>query len=171
MDFVRTRPILRRWQLLQGDFRESIETAALPDLIFHDPFSFKTDAEMWTGEIFTRIFARCLAKPAELYTYSAATAVRVALLSAGFWVTQGVGSGPKSETTIAFNRAESAVQHPLAPPLLDQKWLARWRRSRAKFPATLTPMEQAQFAATIEGHRQFLTRSPELKLEPRSNEV
>ena len=144
------------WQLLQGDFRDSIETAAIPDLIFYDPFSFKTDAELWTGEIFARIFARCLAKPAELYTYSAATAVRVALLSAGFWVAQGVGTGPKSETTIAFNRAESAAQHPLAPALLDHKWLARWRRSSAKFPATMAPAEQAQFAAMIEGHRQFL---------------
>ena len=92
---------------------------------------------------------------AELYTYSAATAVRVALLSAGFFVAQGVGTGPKSETTIAFNRAESAAQHPLAPPLLDHKWLARWRRSSAKFPAAIAPAEQAQFAAMIEGHRQF----------------
>ena len=144
------------WQLLQGDFRDLIESAAIPDLIFYDPFSFKTDAALWTGEIFARIFARCLAKPAELYTYSAATAVRVALLSAGFLVAQGVGTGPKSETTIAFNRAESAAQHPLAPPLLDHKWLARWRRSSAKFPATMAPAEQAQFAAMIEGHRQFL---------------
>ena len=83
-------------------------------------------------------FARCLAKPAELYTYSASTAVRVALLSAGFFVAQGVGIGPKTETTIAFNRAESAARHPLAPRLLDQKWLARWRRSEAKFPAQLS---------------------------------
>jgi queuine tRNA-ribosyltransferase len=155
MGFVRTQPILRRWQLLRGDFRDSIETTAIPDLIFYDPFSCKTDAELWTGEIFARIFARCLAKPAELYTYSAATAVRVALLSAGFLVAQGVGTEPKSETTIAFNRAESAAQHPLAPPLLDHKWLARWRRSSAKFPATMAPAEQAQFAAMIEGHRQF----------------
>ena len=144
------------WQLLQGDFRDLIETAAIPDLIFYDPFSYKTDAALWTGETFARIFVRCLAKPAELYTYSAATAVRVALLSAGFFVAQGVGTGPKSETTIAFNRAESAVQHPLAPPLLDHKWLARWRRSSAKFPAAIAPAKQAQFAAMIAGHRQFL---------------
>lgn len=144
------------WQLLQGDFCDLIETAAIPDLIFYDPFSYKTDAGLWTGEIFAKIFNRCLAKPAELYTYSASTAVRVALLSAGFLVAQGVGTGPKSETTIAFNSAESAAQHPLAPSLLDQKWLARWRRSRAKFPATMAPAEQAQFATMIEGHRQFL---------------
>lgn len=146
---------LLRWDLLKGDFRDFIETAALPDLIFYDPFSYKTDAALWTGEIFARIFSRCLAKPAELYTYSASTAVRAALLHAGFFVAQGVGTGPKTETTIAFNRAERAARHPLAPPLLDHKWLARWRRSAAKFPVTLANEERSQFAHLLESHRQF----------------
>jgi queuine tRNA-ribosyltransferase len=144
-----------QWKLLKGDFRDFIESAAHPGLIFYDPFSYKTDAELWTGEIFARIFARCLEKPAELYTYSASTAVRVALLSAGFFVAQGVAIGPKSETTIAFSRADGATRHPLKPPLLDHKWLARWRRSEAKFPATLAADEQASFATLIESHRQF----------------
>ncbi|HET9915542.1 MAG TPA: MnmC family methyltransferase, partial [Candidatus Binatia bacterium] len=146
---------LLQWELLQGDFRDFIESAALPDLVFYDPFSYKTDAALWTGEIFARIFRRCLAKPVELYTYSASTAVRVALLSAGFFVAQGVGTGPKNETTIAFNRLESATGHPLAPSLLDHKWLARWRRSAAKFPAGISPEEQSQFAHLIESHPQF----------------
>ncbi|HLN87901.1 MAG TPA: hypothetical protein VK200_15590, partial [Candidatus Limnocylindrales bacterium] len=85
----------------------------------------------------------------------ASTAVRAALLSAGFFVAQGVGTGPKTETTIAFTRAESATQHPLAPPLLDQRWLARWRRSEAKFPATIPHDTKSQFATLIESHRQF----------------
>jgi queuine tRNA-ribosyltransferase len=96
-----------------------------------------------------------LAKPTELYTYSASTAVRVTLLDAGFFVAQGVGTGPKTETTIAFNRAESASQHPLTPPLLDQKWLARWRRSAAKFPGNIGKDKQVHFVDRIEGHRQF----------------
>ena len=86
-------------------------------------------------------------------------AVRVTLLTAGFFIAYGVGTGPESETTIAFNRAESAAQHPLAPPLLDEKWLARWRRSSAKFPKAMVPPEQAQFATMIEGHRRFRTRA------------
>lgn len=143
------------WQLVNGDFRDSMDSAPLAELIFYDPFSYKTDRELWTGEFFTRIFNRCAAKPAELYTYSASTAVRVALLSAGFCVAQGVGSGPKSETTIAFTTLEGAMQHPLKPPLLDHKWLQRWRRSGAKFPPTVGEAEQAQFAQLIEGHRQF----------------
>jgi len=146
---------LLRWQLLRGDFRDFIETAALPDLIFYDPFSYKADSELWTGEIFARIFQRCAAKPAELYTYSASTAVRVALLNAGFCVAQGVGTGPKTETTVAFTDLDGAARHPLRPPLLDHKWLARWRRSAAKFPITLAKQEQAQFSQRIEHHRQF----------------
>ncbi|HWH79440.1 MAG TPA: tRNA-guanine transglycosylase, partial [Candidatus Binatus sp.] len=147
---------LLHWELLKGDFRDFIGSAKIPGLIFYDPFSYKTDAELWTGEVFARIFARCRAKPSELYTYSASTAVRVALLSAGFFVAQGVAIGPKTETTIAFNRAESVAQHPLKPKLLEQRWLARWRRSDAQFPATITPEERARFATLIENHRQFV---------------
>ena len=146
-----------QWKLLKGDFRDFIESAERPDLIFYDPFSYKTDAELWTSEVFIRVSSHCAEKPTELYTYSASTAVRVALLSAGFFVAQGVAIGPKSETTIAFSRSESATQHPMKPPLLDHRWLARWRRSEAKFPATLAADEQARFATLIESHRQFST--------------
>ena len=51
--------------------------------------------------------------------------MRVALLSAGFCLAQGVDTGPKSETTIAFTRLEAATAHPLKPPLLDRNWLDR----------------------------------------------
>ena len=146
---------LLHWQLLNGDFRVHLDAAPTPELIFYDPFSFKIDIELWTGEIFARIFRRCAGKPAELYTYSASTAVRVALLSAGFFVAQGIGSGPKIETTLAFTQAKSVTRHPLAPQLLDHKWLARWRRSEAKFPATVHENDKPQFAAMIENHRQF----------------
>jgi queuine tRNA-ribosyltransferase len=144
------------WELLKGDFRDFIDSAPTPELIFYDPFSYKTDGELWTGEIFARIFARCSAQATELYTYSASTAVRAALLSAGFFVAQGVGTGPKTETTIAFNRAESVAQHPLPPNLLGQRWLARWRRSDAKFPTALHLDERVRWAMLIENHRQFL---------------
>jgi queuine tRNA-ribosyltransferase len=146
---------LLSWELLQGDFRDFIDTAAQPDLIFYDPFSYKTDDELWTDGIFARIFQRCSTKPAELYTYSASTAVRVALLCASFCVALGVGTGPKSETTIAFTELGGAVGHPLKPPLLDHKWLTRWRRSGARFPPSITAAQQAEFANVIEGHRQF----------------
>ena len=148
---------LLQWKLLRGDFQNFIESAIIPDLIFYDPFSSKTDPALWTPAIFSRIFERCLPKSAELYTYSASTAVRVALLTAGFFVAEGVGSGPKSDTTIAFTRAEGAGNHPLSPRLLGREWLARWRRSGAKFPPTLSDEERPHFEQLIETHHQFLS--------------
>lgn len=146
---------LLHWELLKEDFRDCLETASIPDLIFYDLFSANSHAALWTVEIFTRIFQHCAAKSVELYTYSASTAVRVALLAAGFFVAEGIGSGPKSATTLAFTRATGAEEHPLAPRLLDQHWLARWRRSHVQFPATLPIAEHAHFAQLIENHPQF----------------
>src|SRR5688572_21956195 len=94
------------WQLMHGDFLTQFSTAQPPDLIFYDPFSYKTDSALWSTETFTAIIEACATKPVELYTYSAATAVRAALLSAGFFVGEGVGTGPKADTTIAFSRVE-----------------------------------------------------------------
>jgi len=146
-----------RWELLKGDFRDLLESAAIPDLIFYDPFSYKTDAALWTVEIFARIFQRSLPKSAELYTYSASTAVRAALLAAGFFVAQGIGTGPKSDTTIAFATAQGVQDHPASPSLLGANWLTRWRRSHAKFPPALSNEDQAHFEKLIETHRQFLS--------------
>ena len=150
---------LLQWELLKGDFSGFIESAGIPDLIFYDPFSSKADPALWTREIFARIFKRCRPKSAELYTYSASTAVRVSLLTAGFFVAEGIGTGPKSDTTIAFTRATGARNHPLSPRLLGQEWLARWRRSDSKFPTTLSKEERSHFEKLIETHRQFLSDS------------
>jgi queuine tRNA-ribosyltransferase len=149
-----------KWELVHGDFLELFPSAPPPDLIFYDPFSFKTDAGFWTPGTFARLALACASKPAELYTYSAATAVRVALLSAGFFVGEGAGTGPKADTTIAFTRAEGARLHPRPPRLLGQAWLARWRRSTSRFPASLAPEAREQFARQIELHPQFAAEHP-----------
>ena len=146
---------LLTWELHKGDFRDFIEVAAVPDLIFYDPFSAKTDTGLWTPEIFKRIVAHCAPKSAELYTYSAATAVRVSLLTAGFFVAPGVGTGPKADTTLAFTRASAHQEHPASPILLGEEWLGRWRRSDSKFPRNLAESERPAFERQIEGHPQF----------------
>jgi queuine tRNA-ribosyltransferase len=143
------------WELIEGDFLERFEAATTPDLIFYDPFSFKTDARFWTSAVFSRIFEKLSPKSAELYTYSASTAVRVALLTAGFFVAEGVGMGPKSSTTLAFSRANGAAAHPLAPALLGPDWLARWKRSHLKVPTGLPAEEKPAFEKRIETHPQF----------------
>lgn len=143
------------WELLHGDFLALFAGAAVPDLIYYDPFSYKTDSVLWTVETFTKLFAACAPKSAELYTYSAATAARVALLSAGFYVGEGVGTGPKSETTIAFSRPDGVTRHPNQPHLLGADWLARWRRSSSKVPASVPTEARAAFEQRIETHPQF----------------
>ncbi len=144
-----------RWELLPGDFLQFIDRAPAPDIILYDPFSAKTDTPLWTTETFARIRAACAARPAELYTYSAATAVRVALLGAGFHVAAGVGTGPKADTTVAFTRGDAVAFHPRAPALLGEAWLARWRRSDAKTPAALSAAARTALEQRIESHPQF----------------
>ena len=146
------------WELKHGDFLTFLDQVPAPDVIFYDPFSYKTDSSLWTAETFARIRAVCAPKPAELYTYSAATGVRVALLSAGFHVAAGVGTGPKADTTVAFTRAEPGFARENAPALLGEAWLARWRRSDSKTPATLPPATRSALEQQIESHPQFVRR-------------
>ena len=144
-----------RWELVEGDFLKTLEAASAPDLVFYDPFSYKTAREFWTPAVFLRIFAKCSTKPAELYTYSCSTAVRVGLLTAGFFVGEGVGIGPKTGTTIAFSTASGASAHRLAPTLLGREWLSRWKRSHFRFPAGLTNEEKDALDKCVEAHPQF----------------
>ncbi len=146
---------LLHWELHEGDFLQHFAATAAPDLIFYDPFSAKTDTGLWTAEVFARLLRHCGAKPAELYTYSSATAVRVSLLTAGFFVAAGVGTGPKADTTLAFTHATGAGAHPGTPRLLGADWLARWRRSQSKFPVDLPDAEKPAFEQRIERHPQF----------------
>jgi queuine tRNA-ribosyltransferase len=147
-------PGLIEWTLHHGDFLAYLEGSPAPDLIFYDPFSAKTDTGLWTAEVFGRIHRHAGARPAELYTYSAATSVRVALLRAGFYVGEGVGTGPKATTTVAFSRIDPAAErHPAR--LLGAEWLGRWSRSHSKYPPDVAPDERQEFEKRITGHSQF----------------
>lgn len=143
------------WQLLRGDFLEHLEAAPAPDVIFYDPFSSKTDTALWHSEVFARLHRHCAPRAAELYTYAAGTAVRVALLLAGFYVAEGVGTGPKATTTVAFTRLDGRSTDADSPRLLGPEWLARWRRSGSKYPAGLPESEHAAFERRVETHPQF----------------
>ena len=138
-----------RWELAGGDFAAAIATSPAPDLIFYDLFSPKSAEGYWSEALFARVRARCGELSTELYTYSASTAVRAALLSAGFCVGRGIAMGPKEETTVAFaTRAR-------ARDLLGSEWLARWERSQAQYPEKMSESDRARFAAAIRGHAQF----------------
>ncbi len=136
------------WELVLGDFEEQFHRAPAPDIIFYDPFSFKTDSQLWRPSLFKKLFDHCIGKRTHLYTYSASTAVRASLLSAGFFVGEGVATGPKESTTIAYN------YHP-DRPLLGSSWLERWDRSSAKFPMEIELPHHSAFELRIRSHAQF----------------
>lgn len=147
-----------RWELRRGDFLEHLDDPEVPapDLIFHDPFSSKTDAPLWTTEVFARLRARSGSRGAELYTYSASTAVRTGLLRAGWWVAEGASTGPKATTTIAFAQDGPGPRaHPAWARLLGAAWLARRRRSHARYPAALAADGREAFDLMIEDCPQF----------------
>ncbi|MCR6655013.1 MAG: hypothetical protein NVV63_04175 [Opitutus sp.] len=73
---------------------------------------------------------------------------------------EGVATGPKSSTTIAYTRIDKLDTHRQAA-LLGAAWLARWRRSHSQFPAGLPESEREAFARQIESHPQFAGVSAE----------
>ncbi len=120
------------WSLLCGDFAARKFDAPPPDIIFFDPFSFKTDSSLWTLTAFRELAILCGQRPVELFTYTFSTSVRAAMLAAGFYVAKGRGTGPKAETTIGLSPGAATAPH--ARELLGAEWLAKWRRSDAQAP-------------------------------------
>lgn len=150
---------LLTWELVEGDFAANVASAPSPDIVIYDPFSPQSDAALWTPCVLARIAEHSRDRRIELYTYTASTAVRAAMLWAGFWVAEGVGIGAKAGTTIACadGRGEPApfVGEHGALAWLGETWLSRWRRSDAKYPAGIEGPQQAEFCARIESHAQF----------------
>lgn len=70
------------------------------DAVFLDPFSPRVEPGLWTEEFLGEV-ARRMAPGALLSTYSAATAVRVALARAGLGVRRGGAVAKKAEGTVA----------------------------------------------------------------------
>lgn len=118
-----------RWHLRHDDVIVALARESLmADLVFWDPFSPKANPELWTIAAFSAI--RRVAGPhCTLFTYSASTAVRVALLLAGWAVGVGDSIGEKAATTAAAVDVAD-----LARPL-DRSWLPRLSRSDVPLPS------------------------------------
>jgi len=131
-----------RWRLVCGRLPEVLadEPAASADVVFWDPFSPRANPELWTVAAFTALRRLCRAG-ATVHTYSGATAVRSALLLAGFAVGVGEATGEHKAATVAAVDVED-----LASPL-DRRWLARLGRSTAAFPADAPADALARVAA------------------------
>lgn len=140
------------WILLEGDFRDHIASADIPDCIYYDPFSLHTDTPLWRYQMFKELYEKCIKGKTMLFTYSSSTQVRGALLAAGFYVGKGAGTGPKSETTAAFSVKEAC------PPwieLLDRDWLGRFERSSSKYGSYCSDDEKSEIERRVLEHPQF----------------
>jgi queuine tRNA-ribosyltransferase len=117
------------WRLVQSDVLDALarEPEASADVVFWDPFSPGANPELWTLAAFVALRRVCRAG-ASVHTYSGATAVRSALLLAGFRVGVGEKIAEGKHATIAV-----LDPAPLLQPL-DARWLARLGRSSAPFP-------------------------------------
>ena len=143
------------WLLLRGDFAATQFAAPLPDVIFFDPFSFKTDSALWTLAAFRKLREVLGDKAVELFTYSYSTSVRAGLLAAGFYVAKGRGTGPKAETTIGLTPSAAATAH--GRELLGEEWLGKWRRSDAQAPMGVVANDES-WRKAVAKHPQFLVR-------------
>ncbi len=136
-----------KWQLHHGDFLDCIEDVNHKcHLIYYDPYSPKVNEAMWTTECFTKLRAKCQPR-AMFYNYSQATAIRAALLEAGFYVGFGKATGLKNHTTQAATMLKD-----LKSPL-DQRWLERWTRSDSQLP--IGCQDASRLKNFILNHEQF----------------
>jgi queuine tRNA-ribosyltransferase len=140
------------WLLLNGDFALRKFEAPPPDVVFFDPFSFKTDSALWTLNAFRELARAFKDKHTELYTYTYSTSVRAAMLAAGFYVAKGRATGLKGETTVGLSPRAAGAAH--GRELLGQEWLAKWRRSDAQVPFGSTEQDDSWREAVL-AHPQF----------------
>lgn len=118
-----------RWRLERGEVLETLAAQSRPaDIVFWDPFSPRANPALWTVAAFAAA-RRAAGSAATLFTYSASTAVRLALLLAGWSVGVGDAIGAKAATTAAAVRVAD-----LARPL-DRSWLARLQRPDVPLPS------------------------------------
>jgi queuine tRNA-ribosyltransferase len=121
------------WRLERGDAIASLaRQTSMAEVVFWDPFSPRANPELWTVRAFAALRERC-AVGCTVHTYSASTAVRSAMLLAGFAVGIGPATGEKAETTCA------ALEPTELDRPLDGRWLERLARSSAPWPLDAPP--------------------------------
>lgn len=84
----------------------ALKDIPIADCIFFDAFSPTDQPDMWTEEVFAKLF-QCLAPAGTLVTYCSKTTVRKILQSVGFRVTKIPGPFGKREMVRAIKTANS----------------------------------------------------------------
>ncbi len=119
------------WHLHRGDFSTLPFKTPSPASIFFDPYSPARNPEMWSQDVFRKLWDVAGAPDAPdcmMTNYTRSTSVRVTMALAGWFVGVGVPTGDKEETTVAANRI-CLLENPL-----DSQWLSRVRASTNSSP-------------------------------------
>ena len=88
--------LTKRQQLFQD-----INDSEAFDLIYFDAFGYPTQPELWSEEIFAKMYA-ALKSEGVLVTYACRTVIKKAMMSAGFSVKKVPGPPGKREMLVAF---------------------------------------------------------------------
>ncbi|MCP4138478.1 MAG: tRNA-guanine(34) transglycosylase, partial [bacterium] len=78
-----------------------------------------------------------------------------ALLAAGFYVGEGVGTGPKASTTVAMSSIGEGTS---GIELLGSDWLQRFGRSTSKWSEDASPEEKVKIEELVQAHPQFVEK-------------
>lgn len=82
-------------------FFQDIDDVNLYDLIYFDAFGYPSQPELWSEEIFAKMYA-ALKSEGILVTYACRTVIKKAMISAGFSVKKVPGPPGKREMLVAF---------------------------------------------------------------------
>lgn len=107
------------WRLLRGDLPETLASFAhgLADVVFWDPWSTRSQPQLWNVTTFSVLRKLC-GEHASVHTFSGATAVRVALVLAGFAVGLAPSLGSKQKRSTIASTSLADIAQPL-----DHAWL------------------------------------------------
>ncbi len=136
------------WRLLEGDFRETLKSAPAPDVVFWDFYDPKSCPDLWTPAIFRMLREHCT-KPARVFTYSASTPTRLAMVLSGFYAGYGRQTPVKADTSIA------ATEPGMLERPLGEKWIAKLRRSTKPWPYGEEPSPLEAVIARVMQSPQF----------------
>lgn len=139
------------WTLRTGDFTRLVrEEPFRADVVFFDPFSPRSNPEMWSVPLLEDLY-RCHrpGRAMRLATYSSAFGVRAGLLLAGFYVGDGPQLGGPRRATLA------ATDFSLLAQPLDRSWLGRWRRDREPWPPLTQPRDHRRIREALLAHPQW----------------
>jgi len=143
-----------KWELHEGHFRETVLRTPAPELIFFDFYSPRATPDLWDVSMFKLLREKCEVKarsglPSTLFTYSASTRVRVAMLVAGWFVGYGRATGEKYETTMAATYVSEL------PRPLDARWRQRFCASTKRIPYNWPENEEKELENLVLAHPQF----------------